>query len=94
MAKESIGTVACPACSEQAEVRTQKNGRAYVLCNDPMCGFQGFTRSAHADLKLRAKMTPSANKENSPAPAAPQPPPQPQPQPPKRKGFFDDLANL
>lgn len=89
MAKESIGTVACQACGEQAEVRIQKNGRAYVLCNDPMCGFQGFTRSAHADQKLRAKMTPSANKENSPAP---DPAPQPAPQPPKKKGFLDDLA--
>lgn len=93
MAKESIGKINCPACNEQADVREQKNGRAYVLCNDPMCGFQGFTRSDHADKKLRGRMTANAAPAQTPAPAA-APQPTAQPQPPKRKGFFDDLADL
>lgn len=59
-ADKCIGHVVCQACGEQAEVRTQKNGRAYTLCQHPDCGFQGFTRSASADAKLRAKMTPKA----------------------------------
>lgn len=86
MAKPKIGTVACPACGESAEVREQKNGRVYILCDDPMCGFQGFTRSTHADQKLRGRMT-AAQADPAPAPA-----PAPAPQPPKKKGFFDDLA--
>jgi hypothetical protein len=93
MAKESIGKVHCQACGELAEVREQKNGRAYVLCNDPMCGFQGFTRSAHADKHLRAKMI--AN--TTPPAAAPHPgqgtgsAPANETKP--KKGFFDDLIN-
>lgn len=84
MARESIGTVACPACGEPADVRIQKNGRSYVMCNDSLCGFQGFTRSDHADQKLRGRMTAKA------APAE-TPPADPAPQPAPKKGFFDGI---
>lgn len=79
MAKEHIGTMPCPCCDEPAEIREQRNGRTYILCNSPVCGFQGFTRSAGADAGMRKKMTPK------PA-AAPVPPEQP-----TKKGFLDDL---
>lgn len=93
MADKAIGHVTCQACGEQAEVRTQKNGRAYTLCQHPDCGFQGFTRSASADAKLRAKMTPKAAApaaEQKPAPAAKPAAPVPTTTAPK-KGFFDGI---
>lgn len=86
MARESIGTVPCQACGEPAEVRIQKNGRSYVLCNDPLCGFQGFTRSDHADKKLRGRMIAKA----APA-AADQVADQDQPTNQTKKGFFDGI---
>lgn len=89
MAKPNIGHLACPACGEDADVREQKNGRAYLLCNSAICGFQGFARSADADKSLRARMkqinpqpVAAPVPENVPVPAAAQP---------KKKGFFDDL---
>lgn len=90
-ADKAIGHVVCQACGELAEVRTQKNGRAYTLCQHPDCGFQGFTRSASADAKLRAKMTPKAAPAAAPA-AAPKttPPATPTTTAPK-KGFFDGI---
>ncbi|HLO62897.1 MAG TPA: hypothetical protein VK165_08020 [Azonexus sp.] len=83
MAKDHIGHIACPCCGEDAEVREQKNKRAYVLCTSALCGFQGFTRSTGADQGMRAKMKPKA------APVAPAPDPAPTPEP--KKGFFDDI---
>lgn len=80
MAKVDIGHVDCPCCGESAKVREQKNGRAYLLCNSPVCGFQGFTRSADADKSMRGRMKPVA-----------QPDPAPQPDPQPKKGFFDGL---
>ena len=84
MAKAEIGKIPCQCCGEPASVREQKNGRAYVMCNSPVCGYQGFTRSADADKSLRSRMT--ANQEQ-PAPTADQEQPAPKP----KKGFFDDL---
>lgn len=83
MARAEIGKIVCQCCGEPASVREQKNGRAYVMCNSPICGFQGFTRSADADKALRARMIQ--------APAAEQPAAPPAPQPKPKKGFFDDL---
>lgn len=91
MAKPEIGKIPCPCCGEDASVREQKNGRSYLLCNSAICGFQGFTRSADADKAMRSRM--KTNQEQPPAPAT-DPIQPPAPQPPKRKGFFDDLANL
>lgn len=91
MAKPTIGHVACPCCGEDADIREQKNGRSYLLCNSPVCGFQGFARSNDADKNLRSKMKPLT------APAADPKPAQaatPNPEPPKRKGFFDDLYSF
>jgi hypothetical protein len=95
MAKPEIGKLDCPCCGEPASVREQKNGRAYLLCNSPVCGFQGFTRSPDADKHLRARMKvdPTVEPEKAPKPQ-PAPAPAPAPQPPKKKGFFDDLASL
>lgn len=91
MARAEIGKIPCQCCGEPASVREQKNGRAYVMCNSPVCGYQGFTRSNDADRSLRSRMTSTA-----PAPAAkpaePAPAEQnPQPKPKPKKGFFDDL---
>lgn len=77
MPKVDVGHVDCPCCGEPAKVRDQKNGRAYMLCTSPVCGFQGFTRSDDADRHLRTKMRPIAQ--------AVQELDQP------KKGFFDDL---
>jgi hypothetical protein len=33
---------ACPTCSEPRELRTDKNGKPYLICND--CGTQLFVR--------------------------------------------------
>jgi predicted RNA-binding Zn-ribbon protein involved in translation (DUF1610 family) len=60
VAKEHVGHVACPCCGEDAEVREQKNGRSYLLCQSVLCGFQGFTRSDGADKALRGRMKPKA----------------------------------
>lgn len=92
MAKPHIGHIPCPCCGEDAEVREQKNKRAYVLCSSSVCGFQGFTRSEGADQGMRAKMKP---KQNEPTPAeAPgqgtDSAPATTPTNPK-KGFFDGI---
>lgn len=96
MAKPEIGKIPCPCCGEDASVREQKNGRSYLLCNSAICGFQGFTRSSDADKSMRARM-----KINTPQPAAAPvplnataPATAPAQIPPKKKGFFDDLADL
>lgn len=94
MAKAEIGKIACQCCGEPASVREQKNGRSYVMCNSPVCGFQGFTRSADADKNLRGKMTTCQPETKIPVQNAPPAADQIPPQPPKKKGFFDDLANL
>lgn len=93
MAKDHIGHAPCSCCGEPAEVREQKNGRVYLLCQSPVCGFQGFTRSEGADKSLRARMTPKKN-ETPPAEAqgqgtgsAPATTPANQP----KKGFFDGI---
>lgn len=87
MAKTSIGTIDCPACGNPAEVRETKHGRAYALCQDTECGFQGFTRSAGADQKMRSRMKPHAA-----APAPQEAPPANEPEAkPKKKDIFDAL---
>lgn len=88
MARAEIGTVDCQCCGEKASVREQKNGRAYVVCNSPVCGYQGFTRSSDADRALRAKMAPAIA---APVDAEPKKPAEPAPQPKPKKGFFDEL---
>lgn len=69
MAKDHVGHVACPCCGEDAEVREQKNGRTYLLCQSTFCGFQGFTRSDGADKSLRGRMKPKTH--TTPPAAAP-----------------------
>lgn len=90
MAKPNIGHLACPACGEDADVREQKNGRAYLLCNSAICGFQGFARSADADKSLRARMK-QINPATVAAPGAGTVQPPTTETLPKKKGFFDDL---
>lgn len=98
MAKPEIGKIPCPCCGEDASVREQKNGRTYLLCNSAICGFQGFTRSADADKAMRSRMKP--NQEQPPAEVKKPTPEemnkqgQQQIQPPKKRSFFDDLANF
>lgn len=93
MAKEHVGHVACPCCGEDAEVRIQKNGRSYLLCQSVLCGFQGFTRSAGADQALRGRMKPKTNEppaavaQGQGTGSAPATTPANQP----KKGFFDGI---
>ncbi|WP_295002941.1 hypothetical protein [uncultured Dechloromonas sp.] len=93
MAKDHVGHVSCPCCAEDAEVREQKNGRAYVLCTSPLCGFQGFTRSDGADQSLRGRMKPKLN--ITPPAAAPGQgtgsAPETKPADNPKKGFFDGI---
>jgi len=88
MANPDLGFIPCPCCDEPAPVREAKGGKVYFVCTSPVCGTQGFTRSADADKKLRAKMKPIQAEKK--AVDAPVPVPAPQPRA-KKKGIFDDL---
>ena len=96
MPRPDIGTIECGICGHpEAHVRESERGFAYTLCEE--CGHQGFTRSAFADNKLRAKMQPIESKpepEKKPAPA-PKPEPEKKPAPapkpePKKETEADD----
>ena len=91
MAKDHVGHVACPCCGDDAEVREQKNGRSYLLCQSALCGFQGFTRSDGADKALRGRMKPKnippvQEQQGQGAGSAPVTPPA---QSTKKRSFFD-----
>lgn len=66
MAREIMGTMACPECGGAAEVKRQKNGLAYRWCMD--CHAQYFPRTAEASDRLLAKCGAA---KPAPAPAAP-----------------------
>ena len=103
MANETIGTVSCAWCDEQADVRKSAKGRRklYVMC--PHCGQQWLNLAGGQDVILsRASMYgPDGPPENpvndSPPPSPPSEPPavndrvavQTDPPPPQRRGFFD-----
>lgn len=53
MAREVLGTMACPECGGPAEVKKQKNGLAYRWCID--CNAQYFPRTAEASDRLLTK---------------------------------------
>ena len=81
MANPDIGLIPCPCCGEDAKVRESgKNGRAYMLCTSPVCGFQGFARSDGAHQGMTKRM----RKIQQQAAALPDEKP--------KKGMFDDLA--
>lgn len=56
MPKPAVGTIACPCCDLDAEVRETAKGKPYIVCDD--CGFQGFARGQGAVAKLRTRMKP------------------------------------
>lgn len=85
-----MGHIPCPCCGEDAHVREAKGGKAYLVCDSVICGFQGFARSADADRLLRGKMKPI---NAAPAPAA-APAPKQDPKPVPKKGSFRDLLNI
>jgi hypothetical protein len=106
MAREIIGTLACPECGGAAEVKKQKNGMAYRWCLD--CHGQYFPRTAEASARLVAKCSPTvtapapapAKADPDPKPAKPapkakpaDPAPAPAPAKPKAAGPFDFLMN-
>lgn len=93
MANETIGKKECPNCGLDGDVRLDKHGKAYFLCNDEECGYQAFTRRAVASEKMKAKMRPTLPPESPPMPekkpAIKLPKVQPLPTPLKPKGFLD-----
>lgn len=52
----AIGHIECHVCGFDAEVKRDKNGRAYVFC--PECNIQSFTRTDYQSEKLLEKMRP------------------------------------
>lgn len=91
--KQSVGLIACPFCDfADAEVREDKNGKAYSYC--PECDMQSFTRTAAQDARMRERMRPIAAPTPTPAPeptpapapiAEPAPEPSPQPAPARQR---------
>jgi len=76
-AKSHIGHVDCPICGHTgAEVKTDKNGRAYIHCKHA-CSWQGITRTNYQSDQLRARMRPVTVTVTDPvAVKAPDAPPQ------------------
>lgn len=74
MAKtNAIGHTQCHICGfNDAEVKLDKNGKAYLFCPD--CNIQSFTRYEHQSGKLLAKMRPvtvtEGNKQENEKPHA------------------------
>jgi hypothetical protein len=54
-----LGHTPCPICPEAAQVRPDRSGLAYIYCANG-CHTQVFSRDAHRDGLLRARMTPIA----------------------------------
>lgn len=102
MAREIIGSMACPECGGAAEVKRTKAGLAYRWCLD--CHAQYFPRTAEASDRLVAKCggaapapapAPVPEKKAAPAPVtvtAPAPAPAPKPKP--KATPFDILGHF
>lgn len=87
-----IGHIDCPICGHHdAEVKTDKNGRAYIHCKHS-CSWQGITRTDHQSGHLKGRMRALLAPENKPEqtekipvsvtvtePPAPAPKPEPKP---------------
>ena len=86
MTKTTIGHVDCPICGHAgAEVRPDKNDRAYIHCKFA-CGWQGITRNNHQSDQLKARMRPcTVPTVTVPEPAAPKAP-APAATPPRQSG--------
>lgn len=57
MQKQIIGHVVCPVCGHpDAEVKTDKNGHAFIFCTD--CAAQTFTRNDYRHKRLTERMRP------------------------------------
>lgn len=51
-----IGHTDCPVCGhDSADVKTDKNGRAYIHCKHS-CSWQGITRTDYQSNQLKARM--------------------------------------
>lgn len=93
MAKTSaIGHTQCHICGfNDAEVKLDKNGKAYLFCPD--CNIQSFTRHENQSSKLLAKMRPvsvTVTEQEEPLPTAPKishTPSVTEMQTPKKAGF-------
>lgn len=94
MAKsQAIGHVDCHVCGLEAEIKQDKNGKAYIYCPD--CNIQSFTRTEYQSNKLLARMRPVTVTENAPPVAAQKVEITPSvavKQPPKTGGFDMGLA--
>ena len=58
-----IGTIECPDCGRDCEVKETKKGKPYFSCEE--CGTQHFYRTPEGIRRLKARM-----KAGGPAPAA------------------------
>ena len=81
--REVLGLVKCPECDfDGAEVKLQKNGKAYRYC--PECDAQYFARTDAASDRLLAKAGAKKAQEPEPKPA-PAPEPKAAPAKPAKK---------
>ena len=83
--KKAIGHVNCPICgNEHAQIKEDKNGRAYIHCAFA-CSWQGITRNNYQSDQLKARMrpctVPTVTVQEPAAPQAPAPV-KPEPRPP------------
>lgn len=62
MANKKLGQCNCPLCDfPDQEVREDKNGKPYMVCDE--CGCQIFARQAKSIRKLRERMEPVVEEE-------------------------------
>lgn len=84
MAKgDLLGSMACPLCGNQSEVKEDKSGRPLMFCRHG-CKLQLFTRTEAQAEGMRGKLRPAA----SPAPVTPDPAPE------KPKSFFETITGI
>lgn len=66
--RKILGTTDCPNCGyKKAQVRQDKRGKLYVVCDE--CDYQGFARSSRSTEHLRKKIHGAPAADPAPAPA-------------------------
>lgn len=100
MANDTIGTVKCPLCGRDAEVRQQKGGKLYFYCAPEWGVWQGCGKMTpnlpegqkwlqeHARIHGSEPAEPKKKKQKT-SPAKPEK--QPEPEPKRNGGILGDL---
>ena len=84
MAKgDLLGSMACPLCGNQSEVKEDKSGRPLMFCRHG-CKLQLFTRTEAQAEGMRGKLRTVA----TPATVTPEPAPE------KTKSFFETITGI